>query len=114
MAISFRDPERAVAVGLDGLVIQTSDAGGSWKSVEAGTPLHLFDVAWTGAEWIAVGGMGVAAIGDPERESWKAQRLSTTDLAWHTAVVPLDEGVFVVGASQGIWRGGQWTPASGG
>jgi len=111
MAISFRDPQTAVAVGLDGLILRTADAGLSWSTVDAGTSLHLFDVAWDGAEWIAVGGMGVVVTGSPDGTSWRALRLSDRDLAWHTALSTVEDGVFAVGSSQGTWRAGQWTPA---
>jgi photosystem II stability/assembly factor-like uncharacterized protein len=111
MGLSFRDARTAVAVGLDGLVLRTLDAGLSWTPVDAGTPLHLFDVVWDGAEWIAVGGMGVVVTGSENGDSWRAQRLSERDLAWHTALVPTGDGVYVAGASQGSWRTGQWTPA---
>jgi hypothetical protein len=111
MALSFRDSRSAVAVGLDGLVLHTDDGGLSWTSVDAGTPLHLFDVVWHENGWLAVGGMGVVVIGSPDGGSWRAERLSDRDLAWHTAAVPTADGTFVVGASQGWWRTGQWKPA---
>lgn len=111
MAISFRNPQSAVAVGLDGLILRTGDSGLTWTSVDAGTSLHLFDIVWDGAEWIAVGGMGVVVTGSENGDSWRAQRMSEHDLAWHTALSPIGDGVFVVGASQGLWRAGEWTPA---
>lgn len=111
MAIAFRNPQTAVAVGLDGLILRTTDGGHSWDSVDADTPLHLFDVVWDGEKWIAVGAMGVVVVGSENAESWQAQRLSNNDLGWHTALVPTGDGVFLVGASQGLWRAGQWTPA---
>jgi photosystem II stability/assembly factor-like uncharacterized protein len=114
MAISFQDPEKAVAVGLDGLILQTNDSGQTWTTIDAGTAMHLFDVIWDGASWIAVGGMGVVVTGDPGQGSWKAHRLSENDMAWHTNLAPTEDGVFVVGASQGLWRDGQWDPVSGG
>lgn len=114
MAVSFQGSEKAVAVGLDGLVIATNDAGRSWSLIDAGTPMHLFGVVWDGARWVAVGGMGVAVTGDPDQGSWQARRLSESDLAWHTDMALTEDGVFVVGASQGIWRGDQWHPVSGG
>jgi len=110
MAISFRDSLSGVAVGLDGLVLGTVDGGLSWSTIDAGTPLHLFDVVWNQTEWIAVGGLGVVVTGSPDGDSWRAQRMSDNDLAWHTAVVSTGDGVFVVGASQGFWRAGTWIP----
>ena len=66
MAISFRDQQSAVAVGLDGLIIQTTDAGENMVHRRGrNTSLHLFDVAWVGGEWVAVGGMGVLVTGSP-------------------------------------------------
>jgi photosystem II stability/assembly factor-like uncharacterized protein len=110
MGISFRDSQHGVAVGLDGLVLRTDDAGATWREVDGGTPLHLFDVAWDGSEWVAVGGMGVVVTGSADGETWRARRLSERDLAWHTEVAPTDDGVFIAGASQGRWRDGEWTP----
>jgi photosystem II stability/assembly factor-like uncharacterized protein len=114
MAIAFRDSQTAVAVGLDGLVLRTSDAGLSWEPVDAGTTLHLFDVVWDGTSWIAVGAMGVVMVGAEDADSWQTQRVSDTDLAWHTELVPTSGGVYLAGASQGLWRAGEWTPAGSG
>lgn len=110
MAIAFRDPESGVAVGLDGLVLRTADAGSSWTEVDSGTPLHLFDVAWTGGRWVVVGGMGIVVTGSDDAEEWESRRLSDRDLGWHTELEPIADGVFVVGASQGLWRNDEWTP----
>ena len=111
MAIAFRGPQTAVAVGLDGLVLCTTDAGLSWEEEDADTTLHLFDVAWNGKQWIAVGAMGVLVIGSHDADSWHAQRLSDTDLGWHTSLAPTGNGAFLAGASQGLWREGEWTLA---
>ena len=110
MAVAFRDPRTAVAVGLDGLVLRTTDSGLTWSPVDAGTDLHLFDVIWDGTSWIAVGAMGVIVVGSEDAGSWRAHRLSDTDLGWHTALVPTGDGVYLAGATQGLWRAGQWTP----
>jgi len=111
MGVAFRDADTAVAVGLDGLVLVTNDAGSTWEKVDPGTPLHLFDVVWDGGKWVAVGAMGVVVTGSEDGRSWHAQRLKEGDLSWHTALTPVEDGVFVVGASQGLWHDGQWTPA---
>lgn len=110
MGLAFRDADSGVAVGLDGLILTTDDAGVTWSEVESGTPLHLFDVVWTGEEWVAVGAMGMVVTNSGDGGGWRARRLSDRDLAWHTEVVPMAGGVFIVGASQGLWRGDQWTP----
>jgi photosystem II stability/assembly factor-like uncharacterized protein len=108
MASAFRDERHGVAVGLNGVVLVTDDAGVSW-SVARGeqAPLkskpatlnddpgsiyqqgrleHLFDVLWDGKRWIAVGAVGMVLTAAPEALEWTGTRLTETDRNWYTSI----------------------------
>lgn len=53
--VTFADADHGIAVGLDGLVLHTTDAGRSWTEAASTTEGHLFAVTMTGTVAIAVG-----------------------------------------------------------
>lgn len=110
MAIEFRDAMNGVAVGLNGLVISTSDAGETWtQHPQEGLTRHLFNVRWGGERWIAVGDKGLLLFGDESAANWEVTRLTDTDFAWHTGIAVLSDGVFLAsGQSLGVYRDGKW------
>ncbi len=87
MAIAFRDEQHGVAVGLDGAVLTTTNGGATWAAAPRVIPSHLFDVAWDGKEWLAVGDMGVLLIGDASGTSWRESRVTPENRQWHTKVI---------------------------
>lgn len=107
MGVAFRDPGRAVAVGLDGLVLHSEDGGLSWRRARLETTTHLFDVLWQGERWIALGDGGLVLTGSEDGREWREHRLGDHELGWHTEGLATGDGVFLVGASQGIWNG-EW------
>jgi hypothetical protein len=112
MAVSFRNADDGVAVGLNGAIIATHDGGETWreesfespdapkvvndeqprdgstKSYEPGGTEHLLCVTWDGAHWIAAGTNGVLAVGNADAEHWGGTRLSLDDRQWYTTIVP--------------------------
>lgn len=102
MAVTFRDELQGVAVGLDGVVLTTQDGGASWSTQPSGTREHLFDVAWDGSAWVAVGDKGVLVSGDASGRAWQASRLTENDRAWHTKVLADADQLVAGGATLAI------------
>ena len=99
-AVAFRDDASGVAVGLDGVLLASDDGGRSWRELPKVTPEHIFDVAWDGRRWVAVGDKGLLLRG--EAGQWSAGLMAPNAYAWHMAVRPGRNGVYVAGATLGI------------
>ena len=66
------DPQTAWAVGIDGYVIRTVDAGKTWKEVKTGTSnTQLFCVASNRAGTVLMGGNGTILISTDNGRTWK-------------------------------------------
>ena len=87
IAVAFRNDMEGMAVGLDSVMLHTTDAGRTWKALPKVTPEHLFDVMWDGARWAAVGDKGALVLGDRDAARWEARRVSPDDRQWHTRIV---------------------------
>ncbi|WP_341317574.1 YCF48-related protein [Paraburkholderia sp. IMGN_8] len=87
MAITFRDEQHGVAVGVDGAVVTTIDGGDTWTAVRPMSTGHLFDLAWNGKQWLAVGERGVLLIGDATVTNWRVSRVSPDNRQWHTKII---------------------------
>ncbi len=77
-----------LAVGENGLLMQTADAGKTWSRDKAPTDLALLDVATNGTRTIAVGQMGLVLVRDgtgpwKKVESGTQQRLLQVDINAH-------------------------------
>jgi photosystem II stability/assembly factor-like uncharacterized protein len=114
MAVSFRDSLHGVTVGLTGVLLTTSDGGATWQEIPSGTPNHLFDVVWDRQheQWFATGDNAIVITAGKDASEWHASHLGEFNYSWHTKAVPFDGGVFLVGAQQGLFKGGSWTPVS--
>ena len=110
MSLAFRDDMNGVAVGLNGLIISTADAGETWTAHPMeGLTRHIFDVAWGGNRWVAVGDKGLLLFGDESAQNWEVTRLTETDFAWHTAIEVLSADAFMAsGQTLGVYQGGTW------
>lgn len=104
--ISFKDAKNGVAVGMEGVVLLTSNGGKTWKEQTSMTKVHLFDIAWEGNGWRAVGGKGLSVIGDKTGTTWKIARLSEKDLSWHTRVISRFSATYISGATTGVLDNG--------
>lgn len=102
MSIAFKDEKNGIAVGVDGVVLATGDAGVKWTGITKVTREHLFDVIWDGANWAAVGDKGMLLVAEPNGITWKATRVSTNDREWHTKIVSSGESYLVAGSKFGI------------
>lgn len=107
-SIAFNDPLNGVVVGLDGTVLVTNDGGQVWVSKQRITKEHLFDVVYDEDKWIAVGSKNIVLTTD-DNGLLEAKRLTDRNLAWHTAIKPYGEKLYITGASVGQLDDGQWT-----
>ncbi|WP_018717978.1 WD40/YVTN/BNR-like repeat-containing protein [Arhodomonas aquaeolei] len=108
MAVTFRDAGHAVAVGLSGTVLTTSDGGTHWQTRKAGTGAHLFDVAWDGARYIAVGNGGALVTGNADGERWTAGSIAAGNFGWYTEVTAVAGHTYITGQTLGTLADGQW------
>jgi|GEM_PF-4593516 len=75
-ALSSFDKDSAVAVGPDGLIMRTGDAGKSWTTVKVETKVPMFDVSTvkgTGKAW-AVGHFNTILYSEDYGKSWQFQK----------------------------------------
>lgn len=98
-AVKYRDEKNGVAVGLEGVILATKDGGLTWSKVASGTAEHLYDVAWTGQRWVAVGDKGLILTAEESADAWAVRGISERNYAWHTAVVSRGESLYVAGAT---------------
>ncbi|MFB9123485.1 WD40/YVTN/BNR-like repeat-containing protein [Paraburkholderia dipogonis] len=120
MAVSFKDANDGVAVGLNDVILVSHDGGASWAQMpfaspddvayngtaqggattlyEQGRTEHLLCVAWDGKRWIAAGTKGVFAVGDAGAGHWTGTRISPDDRHWYTSIVP-EHGQYLLSGS---------------
>ena len=107
MSVAFRDEQHAVAVGLTGTVMTTSDAGLTWVAVPNPTNEHLLDVVWEENRWVVVGDKGVIVTSDADAKDWKLGKIFEGDVAWRTQMVKQGPRYYAVGANLAILEGGK-------
>lgn len=132
MAIDFQDGSVGVAAGLEGVILKTLDGGftwtrvgnalafpkvetnpgvafsGSWRDV---TTEHIFSIVWHAElnRWFAVGTKGLWLEADPTAIAWQTGRLAPQDLAWHSSISKIKDGVVLAGKNLGRWsQDHQW------
>jgi photosystem II stability/assembly factor-like uncharacterized protein len=100
----------AIAVGLQGLVMVSRDAGQSWTAVPAQTDEHLFDVTCTTEDWLASGDKGIFVAGSLGTVAdAHTLHLGEANNFWHTALIRQGQVVYASGANAGLWTGSNWT-----
>lgn len=99
MAVHFRNASSAVAVGLTGVILVTEDGGANWRPASSPVREHLFDVVWSGSQWVAVGNKGLVLVADAPNEKWTASQISKADRSWHTRLAASGSALYVAGGS---------------
>jgi photosystem II stability/assembly factor-like uncharacterized protein len=99
-AVAFRNETDGMAVGLEGVIVVTNDAGRHWQVLPRTTEQHLYDVLWDGARWLAVGDKGVTLVGNTAAQQWQEVKSGESSASWHTQVVGRDGRYVSVG--QGV------------
>jgi photosystem II stability/assembly factor-like uncharacterized protein len=109
MALTFRDAQHGMAVGLEGGVMETRDGGQHWDVIDVGLRDHLFDVAWLQEQgvWFVTGALGRWASGDAK--GWQSGTLDAQNLSWHVRALPVAGGIWLAGADIGRWDGKVWS-----
>lgn len=74
-----RAPGMLVTVGEFGNILNSTDGGNTWNSATSGVTDHLYDVTWTGSQYVAVGG-GTGAgpslvVTSPDGINWTPRTL---------------------------------------
>ena len=106
--IDFSNDQHGVAVGLDGVVLTTSDSGRNWNQVDKFTNKHLFSVTAKGEQWFAVGEKGLVVTANKASDTWQEIRLSERNLSWYTDIESYEDHVYLAGANVGVWHLGKW------
>jgi len=132
MALDFQNNLMGIAAGLEGVLLKTTDGGynwmrvgnalafpsaeakpgvirdGSWRDV---TTEHIFSISWhaTSGKWLGVGTKGLWLESEASGEAWQSGRLEAKDLAWHTSISAVKDGVLLAGKNLGHWSADhQW------
>lgn len=132
MAIDFQNASTGIAAGLEGVLLKTVDGGFNWTRVgnslvfekveaEPGvafaadwrdvTTEHIFSIVWHEGlnRWFGVGTKGLWLEADPSAVAWQSGRLAPKDLAWHTSIAKIKDGVVLGGKNLGRWsKDHQW------
>lgn len=126
MAVDFKDAREGVAAGLEGVLLKTVDGGYQWQRVGNAlafpkaevspgvangvdwrdvTTEHIFAVHWndTANRWIGVGTKGLWLEAEATGVAWESGRLAPKDLAWHTSIAKVEDGVVLAGKNLGRW-----------
>jgi len=98
-AVHAIDKDKAVAVGTDGIIIETEDAGLHWNPVETGVSDHLLGISLFGNKMVVAGRDGVVLVrekpGDPIKRIW------TGLYTWLGSVAMVDPSLGYVAGGRG-------------
>lgn len=109
MSMAFADKNHAVVVGLSGTVGYTVDGGQSWEMVSSGHENHLFDVGWSGQDYVAVGNAGMVGRGEVGGRDWDFFRLAENNFSWYTQSASASpETLYISGANLGVLKERTW------
>jgi len=97
------DPMTAWAVGLDGLVIKTTEGGKTWLEVHTGAPqTPLFCITNDGANVFVIGGKGISLISEDKGFTWRKPRFEPQiDYSWIYGIARRGSSGFVAGGENG-------------
>jgi sugar lactone lactonase YvrE len=118
-------PTKLVAVGANGTILTSANAGVSWTAQSSGTKANLMSVLWSGTQFIAVGYSGSTAgviLTSPNGSTWTARGASSNlppllGVAWSGKLF-VAAGAFGTGANEGHAAlfsspdGVTWTPSA--
>jgi len=101
--VAFEDRDTGVAVGLSGLILRTTNGGGSWTEISnpAGTSSPkkiLMGVTWNGSDFVAVGYSGTILRSTDSGRTWLSRTSGTTRNLHSVAFYDSLKGI-AVGAS---------------
>jgi photosystem II stability/assembly factor-like uncharacterized protein len=101
-SLQFVDDRHGFIVGDQGLILATSDSGGSWRDQKSGTNSQLFHLAFKGDRGWAVGTGGTLLHTDNSGATWYAQYSGVHEdlnrvyiVSDKTALVTGDKGILL-------------------
>jgi photosystem II stability/assembly factor-like uncharacterized protein len=95
-AITFRNENDGVAVGTEGILLQTADAGATWRALPKVVDQHLFDLLWDDRQWIAIGDKGALIVAPPSADKW-TDRSDVAGTGWHAQITGKDGRYMLAG-----------------
>ncbi|MDP1627379.1 YCF48-related protein [Parvibaculum sp.] len=93
-AVYFRDTENGVTVGTEGVILVTNDSGRTWRATTGVNRTHIYDVAWDGRRWIAVGDRGLLLTAETSGLRWNDKSMATS-AGWRSHIA-FDGGRYVL------------------
>ena len=99
------DPQTAVAVGADSLIVMTRDGGSTWRKLDAALPphTHLMGVAASAGGDIAICGKGVYIFSNDGGASWAPLRfVPTVEYGWLYSIKGVGENRFASVGMDGL------------
>lgn len=99
------DPQTAVAVGADSLIVMTRDGGSTWRKLDAALPpqTHLMGVAASAGGDIAICGKGVYLFSNDGGASWDPLRfVPTMEYGWLYSIKGVGENRFASVGMDGL------------
>lgn len=97
MGIAYGENGIVVAVGLEGAILVSENAGESWKQVRSGTDEHLFDVIPDGGKWFATGDQGTYLSAAVPMGTWNRLLTDDRNYSWHMDAVSRNGTVYLAG-----------------
>jgi photosystem II stability/assembly factor-like uncharacterized protein len=115
--VAMIDPSTAVAVGFDGSIIVTRDAGRSWTMQPSGTEGVLSEVAFSGQTGIAVGITGGILGSTDGGTTWTSASIDAADRMLGVRMTDSRTAI-AVGLNGGVYKsvngGASWVRQAGG
>jgi photosystem II stability/assembly factor-like uncharacterized protein len=101
--IAAADDNTAWAVGIEGRVVKTTDAGKTWNTVETGAPhAPLYTVCSDRRETLIIAGKGVCLLSENKGIAWRhAQFSPPIDYTWIYDVVMIGKDRFAACGEEG-------------
>ena len=108
-SVAFRNRLEGVAVGLDGVILETKDGGKNWAQVTTNYRQHLLDVIWDGNAWVAVGNRGtILKSNDPSGKDWSIMPVAGQASGWYTKVEKSGDRYFFSGTTLAVVENGKF------
>lgn len=109
-SIAFNS-ERGLAVGNRGEAYVSLDGGDNWTRAGSNQGEHLYDVIAQGDGWLVAGARGALYEVGADGAHWLQKQLEGLPPAYVTQLLPLREGVLLVGKMTGVIDArGQYRP----
>jgi len=98
--VFFKDRNAGWIVGMDGVIIKTTDGGTNWNQLPSGTDKPIYTILLSGSKGWAVGNKGTYLMSDDGGNTWQSKPVAIKTKYWlrNIAFCDQDNG-FVVGAS---------------